>query len=84
MESFRYLGLYEYEVDEENYKVVLDVFICEAFAVGTLGEAHAFAEGAVVGFGVSRVQDGDGVAAGDAYWHVGRRVYMAVVERLWE
>jgi hypothetical protein len=48
---------------------MLDVFVREAFAVGALGEAYAFAQGAVVGFGVRGVEDGDGVAAGYAYWH---------------
>jgi hypothetical protein len=48
---------------------MLDVFVGEALAVGTLGEAHAFAEGAVIGFGVGCVEHGDRVAAGNAYWH---------------
>jgi hypothetical protein len=51
---------------------MLDVFVGEALAVGTLGEAHAFAEGAVVGFGVGCVEHGDGVTAGNAYWHCAR------------
>jgi hypothetical protein len=50
---------------------MLDVFICEFVAVGALSEAYTLAEGAVVGFGVGGVEDGDGVAAVDAYWHVG-------------
>ena len=50
---------------------MLDVFVREVLARGALGEAHAFAQGAVVGFGVSGVEDGDGVPAVDAYWHCG-------------
>jgi hypothetical protein len=48
---------------------MFDIFVREAFAVGALCEAYAFAEGAVVGFGIRGVQHGNGVAAGDAYWH---------------
>jgi hypothetical protein len=48
---------------------VFDVFVCEAFAVGALGEADALAEGAVVGFGVGGVEGWDGVAAGYANRH---------------
>jgi hypothetical protein len=48
---------------------MLDVFVRKAFAVGALGEAYAFAESAVVGFRVRGVEDGDGMAAGNAYWH---------------
>jgi hypothetical protein len=55
---------------------MLDVFVGEALAVGALGEAHAFAEGAVVGFRVGCVKNGDGVAAGNAYWHCARGVYL--------
>jgi hypothetical protein len=51
---------------------MLDVFIGEALAVWTLCEANAFAECAVVGFGVGGVEGGDGVAAGYAYWHCSR------------
>jgi hypothetical protein len=48
---------------------MLDVFVRKPFAIGTLRQAHAFAEGAVVGFGVRGVEHGDGVPAGYAYWH---------------
>lgn len=61
---------------------MLDVFVREAFAVGALREAHAFAKRAVVGFGVGRVQDGDGMAAGDAYWHF-RRCWIGSHDDCW-
>ncbi len=48
---------------------MLDVFVCEAFAVGALGEPDSFSEGAVVGFAVGCVQVFDGGGAGYAYWH---------------
>jgi hypothetical protein len=48
---------------------MLNVFIGETLAVWALCEANAFAECAVVGFGVRGVQGGDGMAAGYAYWH---------------
>ena len=54
------------EVDEENNEVVLDVFIREPFAPGTLCEADPAAELAVVGGGVRGVEGGDGVGAFDA------------------
>jgi hypothetical protein len=60
---------------------MLDVFVGKALAVGTLGEAHAFAEGAVVGFGVGCVEHGNGVAAGNAYWH---RVWCVSTWRAWK
>jgi hypothetical protein len=64
-----YLWLYEDQVNEQHDEIMFDVFVREAFAVGALCEAYAFAEGAVVGFGICGVQHGNGVAAGDAYWH---------------
>lgn len=48
---------------------MLDVFIRKASTIWALRETHALPEGAVIGFGVCSVEDGDGVAAGDAYWH---------------
>lgn len=61
------LGLNEDEVDEEDDKVMLDVFVGEAAAVLADGEAHAVVF--VVGAGVLRVQRLDGVAAFDADGH---------------
>ncbi len=57
------LRLDEDEVDEEHDEVMLDVFVGEALAAGALGEADAFAGGAVVGFAVGRVELVDGVTA---------------------
>lgn len=48
---------------------MLDVFVCESVTVRALCEADSLAEGAVVGFGIGGVEGGNGVAAGDAYWH---------------
>ena len=48
---------------------MLDVFVGEALAARTLGQAHAFAEGAVVGGGVDCVELRDRVAAFDADGH---------------
>jgi hypothetical protein len=69
-----YLSFYQHEIDEEDDKVMFDVFVGEVVAGGAVGEAYALSESAVVGFGVGGVEDGDGVAAVDAYWHC----YMAV------
>lgn len=60
---------------------MLDVFIRKPFAIRALSEAHTFSQGAVVGLGVRGVEHGDGVPAGDAYWHFG---YMAIFSsRIW-
>jgi hypothetical protein len=69
-----YFGFNQHQINKQDDEIMLDVFIRELLAVGTLREADAFAEGAVVGFGVGGIEDGDGVAAGNAYWHFGRFV----------
>lgn len=51
---------------------MLDVFVGEALAAGTLGEADAFSEGAVIGFAVGRVELMDWVAAFDTDGHIWR------------
>lgn len=58
-----HLRLDQDEIDEQDDKVVLDVFVGKFLAVGALREADAFAEGAVVGFGVGGVEGADGGAA---------------------
>jgi hypothetical protein len=46
------LRLDQDQVDEEDDKVMFDVFVGEAVALRTLGQAHALAQGAVVGLAV--------------------------------
>jgi hypothetical protein len=65
-----YLWFDQDQIDEEDDEVMLDIFVGEALAAGALGQAHAFAEGLVVGFAVGRVQVADGIPTFDAYRHV--------------
>ena len=51
-----HLRLDQHQVDEQHHEIVFDVFVRELLAYGALGQADAFAEGAVVGFGVGRVE----------------------------
>lgn len=63
------MRLDEDEIDEQDHKVMLDVFVGEELAFGTLGKAHAFAECSIVGFGVCCVQRGERIAAFDTDGH---------------
>lgn len=47
-----YLWFDQDQVNKEYDIVVLNVFVGEAFAIGTLCEAYSFSEGTVVGFTV--------------------------------
>jgi len=49
---------------------MLHVFIRKLLAFRTLRQAHAFAQCAIVGFGVGCVERFHGRAAGYADWHV--------------
>ena len=50
---------------------MLNVFVCKSLAARTLRQAHALAQGAVIGFGVARVQRAYGEAAFDTNRHLG-------------
>jgi hypothetical protein len=64
-----YLRLYKNQINEQNHKIMLDVFVGEAFASWTLRETDAFSQRLVVGFAVSGVEIGNRVAALDADGH---------------
>lgn len=63
---------------------MLDVFIGKVLALRTLRQPHAFAERAVVGFGVCRVQCCDWGAAVDTYGHGYRGEKEVVLVMLWK
>lgn len=48
---------------------MLDIFIGEPLTARTLRQSHPFAERAVIGFAVGRVQMGNRVGAFDTYRH---------------
>ena len=64
-----YLGLDQDEINEEDDKVMFDVFVCKAFAARTLREAHTFSQGAVVRFAVCCVKLIDWISTFYAEWH---------------
>lgn len=46
----------QYQINEENDKVVLNVFVCKPLAAWALRQSDAFPERAVIGFAVCRIQ----------------------------
>lgn len=48
---------------------MLDIFVGEPFAVGTLGETDSFPKRPIIGLAVDGVEVLDGGAASDAYRH---------------
>lgn len=50
------LGLDQNEIYEQYDKVMLNVFVGEAFAAWTLCQSHAFAKGSIICFAVGRVK----------------------------
>lgn len=60
------LRLDEDKIDEEDYKVVLHVFVCKVLASRALGEADGTACFPVIGCLGGRVEDWDRVGAFDA------------------
>jgi hypothetical protein len=63
------LGLDQDQVNKQDDKIVLDIFVGESLAVGALCETDSFPESSIVGFTVHGVQLLDGSAACDAYRH---------------
>jgi hypothetical protein len=63
------LGLDQDQVNKQDDKIVLDIFVGESLAVGALRETDSFPESSIVGFTVHGVQLLDGSAARDAYRH---------------
>jgi hypothetical protein len=63
------LRLDQDQVDEQDDKVMFDVFVGEAATLRTLGQTHAFAQGSVVGLAVLGVEGIDGMSAFDADGH---------------
>ena len=57
------------QVDEQDDKVMLDIFVGETLAIGALSEPDSFSERAIIGFAVDGVKLLHGRAAGDAYRH---------------
>ena len=64
-----YLWLDQHQIDEQYDKIMLDVFVGEAFAAWTLCEPHTFAESLVVSFAVCGIQRTDWVPTLDTDWH---------------
>lgn len=64
-----HLRLDQNQIDKQHNKIVLDILVGEPLAVRALGQADPFAQGAVIGLAVDRVQVLDGRTAGDAYRH---------------
>ena len=58
-----HLRLDQHQINEQDYGIVLNVFVAEAAAVLADREAHSMAGGFVVGAGVFGVQSLDGIAA---------------------
>lgn len=50
-----YLGFRQDQVNEQDDKVVFDIFVRESFAPGTLCEPDALSQRAVIGLGVGGV-----------------------------
>jgi len=67
--SLTHLRLDQHEIDKQHDIVMLDVLVGEPFTVGTLRQPDPFAERAVVGLAVRRVESGDRVGTCDADWH---------------
>jgi len=63
------LRLDQDEIDKEDDKVMLDIFVREAFTARTLGQTHAFAECFVIGFAVCCVERADGIPTFDTNRH---------------
>lgn len=51
-----HLRLDQHQIDEQDDKVMFHVFVGELLAARTLGQAHAFAQRAVIGFAVGTVE----------------------------
>jgi hypothetical protein len=64
-----YLRLDQDQINEQHHKVMLDIFVCEALAARALRQAHALAQGTVIGLGVGGVQCVHWEAAFYAYRH---------------
>ena len=70
---FAYLRLNQHKVNKQDDEIMLDVFVGEPMTMSALREADPFAERAVIGFAVGRIEILDGSRAGDAYWHACRK-----------
>ena len=64
-----HLRLNQDEINEQDHKVVLDIFVREPLATRTLRQTHTLAQRAVVGLAVGRVQVRELVAALYTDWH---------------
>jgi hypothetical protein len=58
-----YLRLYQDQINEQDHKIMLDVFVGEAIAVWTLRKTDAFAQRPIICFRVFRVEGFDWVPA---------------------
>lgn len=65
-----HLRLDQNQVDKQNHKVILDVFIGKALAPRALRQAYAFSQGSIVGAAVRAIQMRNWVGALDADRHV--------------
>lgn len=65
-----HLRLDQNQVDKQNHKVILDVFIGEALAPRALRQAYTFPQGSIIGAAVRAIQMRNWVGALDADRHV--------------
>lgn len=65
-----YLGLDQDQVNEEDHKVMLDIFIRKPLTLRTLCQAHTLAQRLVISFAVCCIQVAHGKPAFDTYRHL--------------
>lgn len=51
-----YLRLDQDQVNENNHEIILDVLVGESLAARALRQAHAFAQGSVIGAAVGAIE----------------------------
>lgn len=66
---FSHLRFDQDEINEENDKVVLDIFVGESLAARALCQSDSLSQGSIVSFAVGRVEMLNWSTAADAYWH---------------
>lgn len=64
-----HLRLDQDQVNEQDHKVMLNIFVGESFAIGALRQAYPFTKRTIIRLAVNSVEVFDGSAAGDAYRH---------------
>ena len=67
--SEMYLWFYQDQIYKQHNIIMLDVLVGKQMTVRTLRQANAFAQRAIIGSTMDRVERGDGVTTIDAYGH---------------